>query len=54
MNLCHPFQPFIIGQNMWTKICITQIPFVMYGEHASEYGDRMDEAFDPKMKEHYL
>ena len=56
MNLCHPFQPFIIGQ----KICgpkyaaLHKIPFVMYGEHASEYGDRMDEAFDPKMKEHYF
>ncbi|OUU62631.1 MAG: LPS biosynthesis protein PseA [Alphaproteobacteria bacterium TMED62] len=56
LNLCHPFQPFIIGQ----KICgpkyaaLHKIPFVMYGEHAAEYGDRMDEAFDPKMKEHYF
>ncbi len=55
-NLCHPFQPFIIGQ----RICgpkyaaLKKIPFVMYGEHASEYGDRVDEAFDPKMKEHYF
>ncbi|MAA51606.1 MAG: LPS biosynthesis protein PseA [Phycisphaerae bacterium] len=56
INLCHPFQPFIIGQ----KICgpkyaaLHKIPFVMYGEHASEYGDRLDEALDPKMKEHYF
>tara|TARA_Y100000589_G_C27144415_1_gene626186 strand:+ start:207 stop:1400 length:1194 start_codon:yes stop_codon:yes gene_type:complete len=56
LNLCHPFQPFIIGQ----KICgpkyaaLHKIPFVMYGEHPSEYGDRIDEAFDPKMKEHYF
>tara|TARA_X000000950_G_scaffold252977_1_gene315552 strand:- start:656 stop:1873 length:1218 start_codon:yes stop_codon:yes gene_type:complete len=56
INLCHPFQPFIIGQ----KICgpkyaaLHKIPFVMYGEHAAEYGDRIDEAFDPKMKEHYF
>ena len=56
INLCHPFQPFIIGQ----KICgpkyatLHKVPFVMYGEHSSEYGDRMDEAFDPKMKEHYF
>ena len=55
-NLCHPFQPFIIGQ----RICgpkyavLNKIPFVMYGEHASEYGDRINEAFDPKMKEHYF
>ena len=56
INLCHPFQPFIIGQ----KICgpkyaaMHNIPFVMYGEHAAEYGDRIDEAFDPRMKEHYF
>lgn len=56
LNLCHPFQPFIIGQ----KICgpkyaaLHKIPLVMYGEHPSEYGDRMDEAFEPKMKEHYF
>ena len=56
LNLCHPFQPFIIGQ----KICgpkyaaLHKIPFVMYGEHAAEYGDRIEEAFDPKMKERYF
>ena len=56
LNLCHPFQPFIIGQ----KICgpkyaaLHKIPFVMYGEHPSEYGDRIDEAFEPKMREHYF
>ena len=26
----------------------------MYGEHPSEYGDRIDEAFEPKMREHYF
>ena len=31
-----------------------KIPFVMYGEHPSEYGDRIDEAFEPKMREHYF
>ena len=56
LNLCHPFQPFIIGQ----KICgpkyaaLHKVPFVMYGEHPSEYGDRIDEAFEPKMREHYF
>ena len=56
INLCHPFQPFIIGQ----RICgpkyaaLHKIPFVMYGEHASEYGDRVHEAFNPKMEEKYF
>ena len=56
INLCHPFQTLYYR----TKICgpkyaaLHKIPFVMYGEHAAEYGDRMDEAFDPKMKEHYF
>ena len=31
-----------------------KIPFVAYGEHPAEYGDRLDEAFDPKMKEKYF
>ena len=31
-----------------------KVPFVMYGEHPSEYGDRIDEAFEPKMREHYF
>ena len=56
LNLCHPFQPFIIGQ----RICgpkyaaLHNIPFVMYGEHAAEYGDRVHEAFNPKMEEKYF
>ena len=56
INLCHPFQPFIIGQ----RICgpkyaaLHKIPFVMYGEHASEYGDRVHEAFNPKWKKNIL
>lgn len=56
LNLCHPFQPFIIGQ----RICgpkyaaLHKIPFVMYGEHAAEYGDRVHEAFNPKMEEKYF
>mgnify|MGYP006168028183 CR=1 FL=1 len=56
INLCHPFQPFIIGQKMCGPkyAALHKIPFVMYGEHAAEYGDRMNEAFDPRMKEHYF
>ena len=55
MNLCHPFQPFIIGQ----RICgpkyaaMHNVPLVMYGEHAAEYGDRMNEAFSSKMEDKY-
>ena len=55
-NLCHPFQPFIIGQRMTGPkfAALYKIPFVAYGEHPAEYGDRLDEAFDPKMKEKYF
>ncbi len=55
-NLCHPFQPFIIGQRMTGPkfAALYNIPLVVYGEHPAEYGDRLDEAFEPKMKEKYF
>ena len=55
-NLCHPFQPFIIGQRMTGPkfAALYKIPFVAYGEHPAEYGDRLDEAFEPKMKDKYF
>ena len=55
LNLCHPFQPFIIGQRICGPKYATmhKIPLVMYGEHAAEYGDRIDEAFNSKMEDKY-
>ncbi len=56
INLCHPFQPFIIGQRMTGPkfAALYKVPLVVYGEHPAEYGDRVDEAFSPKMKEKYF
>ncbi|MGE4398766.1 MAG: N-acetyl sugar amidotransferase [Campylobacterales bacterium] len=50
-NLCHPFQPFIIGQKMLAArfSALYEIPLVFYGEHAAEYGDDLDGAFRPTM-----
>ncbi len=40
-NLCHPFQPFIIGQkNLAPKMAVKfGIPLVIYGENEAEYGN---------------
>ena len=41
LNLCHPFQPFILGQkNLAPKMSvILNIPLVMFGENEAEYGN---------------
>ena len=54
-TLCHPFQPFILGQKMTGPrfAALNKIPLVIYGEHAAEYGDRLEEAFNPIMKKKY-
>jgi len=40
-NLCHPFQPFIIGQkNLGAKMALKfNVPLVFYGENEAEYGN---------------
>jgi N-acetyl sugar amidotransferase len=40
-NLCHPFQPFIIGQkNLAPKMAIAhKIPLIFFGENEAEYGN---------------
>lgn len=40
-KLCHPFQPFIIGQkNFAPKMSVMlDIPFVVFGENEAEYGN---------------
>lgn len=49
LNLCHPFQPFILGQkNLAPKMSILlDIPLVIYGENEAEYGNPVDEAEKP-------
>ena len=41
MNLCHPFQPFIIGQKIvGPRVALqNKIPLIFYGENQAEYGN---------------
>lgn len=41
INLCHPFQPFILGQkNLAPKMsALLDIPLVIFGENEAEYGN---------------
>ena len=50
-NLMHPFQPFIIGQKIIAPrfSVFYDIPLVIYGESAVEYGNNIEEANDPTM-----
>ncbi|MDB3954930.1 N-acetyl sugar amidotransferase [Alphaproteobacteria bacterium] len=44
-NLCHPFQPFIIGQKIVGPRLALQnkIPLIFYGENQAEYGNDVDD-----------
>jgi len=50
-NLCHPFQPFIIGQKMIAPrfSALFGIPLIIYGENPVEYGDNLASADSPTM-----
>jgi len=50
-NLCHPFQPFIIGQRMIGPrfSALYGIPLVFYGENPAEYGNDIKENDNPTM-----
>lgn len=54
-NLCHPFQPFTIGQNYAPMYLSTllDIPLVMYGENGAEYGNNVKDNEKPTRDEHY-
>ena len=56
LNLCHPFQPFIIGQkNLAPKISMqTGIDFIMFGEHDCEFGSGLDRMNIPTMDTSYF
>lgn len=49
--LCHPFQPFIIGQRMIGPrySALHGIPLVFYGENQAEYGNDIEDNFTPTM-----
>ncbi|MFV3077872.1 N-acetyl sugar amidotransferase [Niveispirillum fermenti] len=51
LNLCHPFQPFIIGQKMVGPrfSALYDVPLVFYGENQAEYGNNIEDNFRPTM-----
>ncbi len=51
LNLCHPFQPFIIGQKfVGPRLAIEKnIPLIFYGENQAEYGNDIKENEKPTM-----
>lgn len=54
-NLCHPFQPFIIGQkNLAPKFSVLlDIPLVIFGENEAEYGNSIVDNDKPTRSEKY-
>lgn len=56
LNLCHPFQPFIIGQRQIAPRFSAQynVPLIFYGENQAEYGNDLKENFNPRMKEEFF
>ena len=55
IKLCHPFQPFIIGQkNFAPKIAVKyNIKLIMYGEGYAEFGMDKKRKRNPKMGKNY-
>ena len=54
-GLCHPFQPFIIGQkNLAPRLAMQLgIDLIMFGEHDAEFGMGMDRVNIPTMDVEY-
>lgn len=50
-NLCHPFQPFIIGQRLIGPrfAAMYDVPLIFYGENQAEYGNNIAENDKPTM-----
>lgn len=51
LNLCHPFQPFIIGQRLVgpRMAGLMKVPLIFYGENQAEYGNNVDDNDRPTM-----
>ena len=56
LNLCHPFQPFIIGQRLiGPKIAsMYNIKLIFYGENQAEYGNNIKENDNPEMSTEFI
>jgi len=55
LNLCHPFQPFILGQkNLAPKMsALLDIPLVIFGENEAEYGNPISDNEKPTRDPRY-
>ena len=55
LNLCHPFQAFIIGQKQIAPQMAVKfnIPLIFYGENPVEYGNPMSEGKESLMNRKY-
>jgi N-acetyl sugar amidotransferase len=55
-NLCHPFQPFIIGQRQIGPrfAQLYNIPLIFYGENQAEYGNNIKENDRPTMSAEFF
>lgn len=55
INLCHPFQPFILGQkNLAPKMsALLDIPLVIFGENEAEYGNAIADNEKPMRDPRY-
>ena len=51
LNLCNPFQPFIVGQKiLGARMALKfDIPFIMYGENQAEIHNKIEETETPLM-----
>ena len=56
LNLCHPFQPFIIGQKLVGPRFsgLYRIPLVFYGENQAEYGNNIEDNDRPTMRPNFF
>lgn len=50
-NIGHPFQPFIVGQrSVGPKLAFKEnVKLIFYGENVAEYGNRIEDNFNPLM-----
>lgn len=56
LNLCHPFQPFILGQkNLAPKMSVLlDVPLVIFGENEAEYGNAIADNEKPTRDQKYF
>ena len=56
LNLCHPFQPFIIGQRQIGPQLASKfnIPLIFYGENGAEYGNPIEQGSESQMRRKFF